>query len=85
MPVTETVTDLGPRESAIAGAGGGGAGAAVAGGAGARMGEDAGAGCAAGELAWSGGRFATAACPHPDRARRTAHPTVHRSLSTIFL
>jgi hypothetical protein len=86
MSETETVTDPVPKESEIAGAGaGGGAGVAVARGAGARVGEDAGAGCVGGELAWSAERFATCAWPHPDTARRTAHPTVNRTLSTIFL
>lgn len=88
MPVTETVTDPGPKETEMTGAGGGGkgrAGVAVARGADARVGEDVGAGCAAGELAWSAGRFVTAAWPHPDVARSTPHPTVKRILSTIFL
>src|SRR5215472_340986 len=93
MPVTETVTDPGPKANEMVGGvggawfGGRGAGAAVvtaAGAVGARVGEAAAPGRGGGELGASEGRLASTWL-HPHIARRTANPTVAGNLSTAFL
>ena len=93
MPVTETVTDPGPKANEMVGGvggawfGGRGAGAAVvtaAGAVGARVGEAAAPGRGGGELGASEGRLASTWL-HPHIARRTANPTVAGNLTTAFL
>ena len=93
MPVTETVTDPGPKASEMVGGVGGawvdgrGAGAAVvtaAGAVGARVGEAAACGGPGGELGAPDRRLASTWL-HPHMARRTANPTVAGNLSTAYL